>query len=140
MFKEGKRYKVCDWNELVRRACNVHYIDNEASILSFENTEWQFSKGMAYLCGRTFIVDKNTYSYVLDNYTMTPDMCEEVSNNYYKVGDIETIDVIESMGWGTGFNLGNAIKYIMRCEHKENKEADLKKAIWYLQRELKEEK
>lgn len=135
MFKEGKRYKVCDWNELVRRACNVHYEGKDASVLSFENTDWQFGKGMAYLCGRTFIADKTTYSCVLDNYTVTPEMCEEVSN-YYKVGNIETIDVIESMGWGTGFNLGNAIKYIMRCEHKENKEADLKKAIWYLNREL----
>ena len=35
------------------------------------------------------------------------------------------------------FNLGNAIKYIGRCEHKNNKQEDIKKAIWYLERELK---
>ena len=45
---------------------------------------------------------------------------------------IEVIDITRHMD----FDLGNAIKYIMRCEHKENKEADLKKAIWYLNREL----
>jgi hypothetical protein len=34
-------------------------------------------------------------------------------------------------------NLSNAIKYIWRCEYKGQATKDLKKAIWYLQRELK---
>jgi len=34
------------------------------------------------------------------------------------------------------FHLGNAIKYICRCEHKGNKREDLTKAIHYLQNEL----
>lgn len=29
------------------------------------------------------------------------------------------------------FRLGNIIKYLDRCEYKENKEEDLKKAQWY---------
>ena len=45
---------------------------------------------------------------------------------------IETIQITECMN----FCLGNAIKYIMRCEHKDNKKQDIEKAIWYLQREL----
>ena len=53
---------------------------------------------------------------------------------YYKTGGIEAIDVIED--WHLGFNLGNAIKYIGRCEHKENKKQDLEKALWYIKREL----
>ena len=34
------------------------------------------------------------------------------------------------------FALGNAVKYIARSNHKGDKLDDLKKAIWYLQREL----
>ena len=45
------------------------------------------------------------------------------------------IEVVED--WKLGFNLGNAVKYIGRCEHKGTKEQDIKKAIWYLERELK---
>lgn len=46
----------------------------------------------------------------------------------------EAIKVIEA--WNLGFNLGNVIKYISRAEHKENALEDLKKAKWYLEREI----
>jgi hypothetical protein len=35
-----------------------------------------------------------------------------------------------------GYNLGNAVKYIWRCDLKRDAIEDLKKAIWYLQDEL----
>ncbi|WP_207654227.1 DUF3310 domain-containing protein [Clostridium sporogenes] len=38
--------------------------------------------------------------------------------------------------WNLNFNLGNAIKYIARAEHKGNKKEDLEKAVWYLEREI----
>ena len=61
---------------------------------------------------------------------------DNVNNpSHYNVGTIEVITVIED--WKLNFNLGNAIKYIGRCEHKNNKKEDIKKAIWYLERELK---
>ena len=61
---------------------------------------------------------------------------DNVNNpSHYNTGTIEVITVIED--WNLNFNLGNAIKYIGRCEHKNNKEEDIKKAIWYLERELK---
>jgi hypothetical protein len=46
----------------------------------------------------------------------------------------EVIKVIEA--WGLGFCLGNAIKYIGRADHKGNRLEDLKKAAWYLEREI----
>lgn len=55
--------------------------------------------------------------------------------SHYNQGKIEVIDAIED--WRLNFNLGNAVKYIARCDHKGKKAEDLKKAIWYLQRELK---
>ena len=57
------------------------------------------------------------------------------SQAYYKIGGIEAIDVIEA--WGLGFSLGNAVKYIARCGRKsDNVLGDLKKASWYLNREI----
>ena len=53
--------------------------------------------------------------------------------SYYNQG-IEAIDYIESHNMN--FNLGNIIKYITRCEHKENKVKDLEKAKWYIDREI----
>ena len=46
---------------------------------------------------------------------------------------IECIQVTEHMG----FNLGNAIKYIWRCDLKKDAIEDLKKAKWYIEREIK---
>ena len=46
----------------------------------------------------------------------------------------EAIKVIEA--WELGFNLGNVIKYISRAGKKGSKLEDLKKAQWYLNREI----
>ena len=53
---------------------------------------------------------------------------------HYKVGGIETIDFIEAKK--LGYNLGNVIKYLTRADHKGNKMEDLRKAQWYLTREI----
>jgi len=53
---------------------------------------------------------------------------------HYKVGGIETIDFIEAKG--LNYNLGNVVKYITRSDHKGNREEYLKKARWYLDREI----
>ena len=47
--------------------------------------------------------------------------------------NIECIEVTRHMG----FNLGNALKYIWRCDLKNDAVEDLKKAIWYLEDEIK---
>jgi len=53
---------------------------------------------------------------------------------HYKVGGIETIDFIEAKE--LNYNMGNAVKYITRADHKGNRKQDLEKAKWYLEREL----
>lgn len=45
---------------------------------------------------------------------------------------IECIQITEHMG----FNLGNALKYIWRCDLKKDAIEDLEKAKWYIEREL----
>ena len=54
---------------------------------------------------------------------------------HYKTGGIETIDFIEAKQ--LTYNLGNVVKYITRADHKGNKLEDLKKAQWYLNREIR---
>ena len=53
---------------------------------------------------------------------------------HYNMGKFEAIDVIED--WQLNFNLGNTVKYISRAGHKDNIIQDLKKSLWYLQREI----
>jgi len=53
---------------------------------------------------------------------------------HYNPGPLETINIIEA--YELGFNLGNAIKYILRADRKGRREEDLQKALWYLKREL----
>lgn len=53
--------------------------------------------------------------------------------DHYAKQDLEPIDVIEE--WDLNFHLGNVIKYIGRHEDKNGLD-DLKKAKWYLEREI----
>jgi len=62
---------------------------------------------------------------------------EEINHPEHYGGEdnpYEAIKVIEA--WKLGFNLGNTVKYIARSDKKENRLKDLKKAAWYLNREI----
>ena len=54
--------------------------------------------------------------------------------DHYNRGKYEAIDVIED--WQMNFNLGNALKYLSRAGHKDDIIQDLKKARWYIDREI----
>jgi hypothetical protein len=71
------------------------------------------------------IIKTSTKKEVVDNVNHPP---------HYKVGGIETIDFIEAKK--LNYNLGNVVKYITRADHKGSRNEDLKKALWYLNREL----
>jgi len=51
---------------------------------------------------------------------------------HYIDGDLEPLKIIQKHN--LPFELGNALKYIARCNHKGTKREDLKKAIDYLNR------
>ncbi len=59
---------------------------------------------------------------------------EEVSHpaHYNQFHGAECIDIVEHMN----FNLGNAMKYLWRAGYKDSYETDLKKAIFYIDREI----
>ena len=62
--------------------------------------------------------------------------------SHYNMGEVEVIDIIEGLikdidDPSVGFNVGQCLKYILRCPYKENMYRDLKKTEWYLQRAIK---
>ncbi|WP_176026511.1 DUF3310 domain-containing protein [Brucella intermedia] len=66
-------------------------------------------------------------------------MSDNVNRPAYYTGHpsgIECIQITEHMG----FNLGNAVKYIWRCDLKQDAIEDLEKARWYIDREIKKRK
>ena len=60
---------------------------------------------------------------------------DPINPSHYKFANFEAIEICEHFN----FCLGNALKYILRAgkKHQSRKAEDLKKAIWYLQREIK---
>lgn len=53
---------------------------------------------------------------------------------HYTAGGIETIDYIEAKE--LNYHLGNVVKYVSRAGKKNEMLEDLKKAKWYLNREI----
>lgn len=56
--------------------------------------------------------------------------------SHYQSSKMEVIEVIEA--FDLGFCLGNTIKYVLRAGKKDKLKTveDLKKAVWYLNREI----
>ncbi len=63
---------------------------------------------------------------------MTYDPVNHPSHYLKHPSGVECITITEHMG----FNLGNAVKYVWRCDLKKDAIEDLRKAIWYIQREI----
>ena len=108
MIHEGRRIKFCP---------KCHSLLPEESL---ENSTWYKCKK----CSNAIPPDE-----ALDNPMELIDHPQ-----HYKGKGIEAIDVIEA--FLLDFNLGNALKYILRCNKKGSKKQDIQKAIWYLQREI----
>lgn len=72
----------------------------------------------------------------MDSAKLISDECDAVNNPKHYVSHpsgVECIQIVEHMN----FCMGNAIKYIWRADLKGNDIKDLKKAIWYIEREIK---
>ena len=94
--------------------------------------EWYGFCNEFYPCGRKI---SHAASEVAADLTISTPVSQDIGNpvehpNHYNVGKIEVIDFIHDQK--LGFDLGNAIKYICRAEHKGKPVEDLKKASYYL--------
>lgn len=63
-----------------------------------------------------------------------PEHPDAIDHPSHYQGAVEVIDVIEA--YGLNFHLGNVVKYVLRAERKGAPIEDLKKASWYLAREI----
>lgn len=59
---------------------------------------------------------------------------------HYTAGAVEAIDIIEQsvahLSGGAAYCRGNALKYLIRAGRKRSRAEDLKKAAWYVAREI----
>jgi Protein of unknwon function (DUF3310) len=63
---------------------------------------------------------------------IAPEMVNHPPHYKQNPSGVECIDVVEHLT----FNIGNAIKYLWRAGHKGNLVEDLRKACWYIEREI----
>jgi hypothetical protein len=91
--------------------------------------------------GRVRILFQKNYAYfypisLIEEHLIPEEETNPVYPQHYGGGDnvYEAIKVIEA--WDLGFNLGNTVKYIARCGKKDDELQELKKASWYLEREI----
>ena len=146
-FKVGDKVRVRKLEDLVKEypetpfGLRVGEVGSDGILREMEMTE-----DMLRFCGKIVTISKvSSHYYNIEEdeayWSWTDEMLEnqnadDLVNNpsHYTYGEYEVIDVIED--WKLNYRLGNAIKYIARCEHKGNKKQDLEKAIWYLRREI----
>ena len=65
------------------------------------------------------------------------------SPSHYTRGDTEIIDIIKQLTQGydpfEAYLVGNTIKYLARANYKENKQQEIEKAEWHINKLLEEE-
>ena len=100
------------------------------------NTGDKFMEAMVFAAGAGRRVHPVTGKSLMQGADPLPITMHDPVNHpaHYTVGGIETIDFIEAKK--LGYNLGNVVKYLTRADHKGNKLEDLRKAQWYLTREI----
>lgn len=81
------------------------------------------------LCPTTHVIKRTA------DIKMTNQNNEKINHpSHYQGQKFEVIDIIED--FDLGFKLGNAIKYILRAGRKGDVLEDLRKAMWYIEREI----
>ena len=125
--KLGRPRKVTEasanWKTIALASSNIPFYKD-----SVTDTTPNRMAELAYEAGKKFASDDFRIQ-------MLEPKADPVNNPaHYTVGGIETIDFIEAKK--LGYNLGNAVKYMTRADHKGNKLEDLRKAQWYLAREI----
>src|SRR5699024_631962 len=80
-----------------------------------------------------------------DKYARHKEITDDKVNSpsHYTRGDIEVIDIIKQLTQGyepfEAYLVGNTIKYLARANFKENKQQDLEKAEWHINKLLEEQ-
>ena len=124
-FKVGDRVKFLEGHGLLRKETfgRIVFIGKwTVAVIAEEN-------------GCVYQLNLSDIKHVNDETKAVSDTVDHPS--HYTDGKIEVIDFIEDKG--LDFNKGNAVKYITRAGKKDSSKEieDLKKAQWYINREIK---
>ena len=103
----------------------------QAFFLDVDSTEWLNSMPCGRLTGAEVMQMKEARD-GWANPVVAADNVNHPAHYTSHPSGVEVIRITEHMG----FCLGNAVKYIMRCDEKGAAVEDLKKAVWYLEREI----
>ena len=129
--KLGRPRKVTEasanWKTIALASSNIPFYKD-----SVTDTTPKRMAQLAYEAGKKYRMEGSEGQRQIEMFEPKPDAVNHPA--HYKVGGIETIDFIEAKK--LGYNLGNVVKYITRADHKDNKMEDLRKAQWYLTREI----
>lgn len=135
-------YDRKEFNKPVHKAINI-FVNDVVTAIPIDKIAICPSYKLAKEVSNSVIITKDT-EIKLDGKKLAKDLKghfekEEMVEHpsHYNTGNIEVIEAIND--WELNFNLGNAIKYIARCNHKGNKKEDLKKALFYIKHELNKE-
>lgn len=99
----------------------------------------QFLTGLEGLAAREALkprpLSAESENDIAESYRASAERVDHPSH-YHAESGLEVIDIIEA--WQLNFNRGNALKYLARAGHKDpaREAEDLKKALWYIKREL----
>ena len=129
--KLGRPRKVTEasanWKTIALASSNVPFYKD-----SVTDTTPKRMAQLAYEAGKKYRMEGSEGQRQIEMFEPKSDAVNHPA--HYKVGGIETIDFIEAKK--LGYNIGNVVKYLTRADHKGNKLEDLRKAQWYLTREI----
>ncbi len=123
----GQKLQLAGRRETIQRILSWAKDHNEDSKVGLD--ELIFMLGQALVAENALVEDEG------DGIKVIGDEDDAVNHpEHYQSNGMEVIDVIEA--FDLGFHRGNAIKYILRAGKKGAALEDLKKARWYLDREI----
>lgn len=123
------KFKIGDVVKLINdQSCSSNKIGDIGNIIDIDNDIYKVEV-------TTNKWNNRNWSYEVD-LELYEEPKEVINHPKHYNGDslYETIKVIDA--WQLNFNLGNCIKYISRADKKDSIIQDLKKAKWYLEREI----
>lgn len=133
------KFRVGDRVGYKDRVYDIKYVDFESGVYCMKNTgtEEMVYTDAPYIDFYGELINRNNKSHNKSGDKSATVKSNAVDHPSYYQGKIEVIDFIEDKG--LGFNLGNCVKYISRAGKKNPEKLieDLKKARWYLDREIK---
>lgn len=100
-------------------------------VVKFESNDWEYPKD---LCLQHLVEEDNSKLLVTSSF-YRESLGFEVPTHYKTEKEFDVIDFCKM--YNLNFNLGNVVKYCARAGKKDDIIKDLKKALDYLQREIK---